>query len=342
MKELIKKLVEVSSPSGREDSIRETIINELEGYVDEYRVDAIGNLIVRKAGSAENPKKILLDGHADEIGVVITNIDKDGFLRIDPVGGVNPLMLLGAVMRFRSKSDGSVIRGIVSFESETARDLQNNYKNPSFDNLFLDIGATSKPDAQEKVSIGQFGTYDAGFIDQGKRLISKAMDDRIACAIIVQLFRIIENPVNDLYGVFSVQEEVGIVGASVAGYDIMPDMAIAIDVTGNSDTPKGFKRMDLQLGKGPAIKIKDRASISDRKVVDALMEAAGENNIPYQPEVLIFGGTNAHGYQLTRSGIPSGTLSIVSRYVHSPHEMVDYDDVINAVELLKRVVEKKS
>src|SRR6056297_3449154 len=123
MKELIKKLVEVSSPSGREDSIRETIINELEGYVDEYRVDAIGNLIVRKAGSAENPKKILLDGHADEIGVVITNIDKDGFLRIDPVGGVNPLMLLGAVMRFRSKSDGSVIRGIVSFESETARDL---------------------------------------------------------------------------------------------------------------------------------------------------------------------------------------------------------------------------
>src|SRR6056297_276082 len=118
-------------------------------------------------------------------------------------------------------------------------------------------------------------------------------------------------------------------------------MDIAIDVTGHSDTPKGFKRMDLNIGKGPAIKIKDRASISDRVVVDHLKKCAEENAIPYQNEVLLFGGTNAHGYQLTRSGIPSGTLSIVTRYVHSPHEMVDLEDVLNAVKLLKKVVEKK-
>jgi endoglucanase len=165
------------------------------------------------------------------------------------------------------------------------------------------------------------------------------MDDRIACVMVIQVLKELKESKNTVYGVFSVQEEVGIVGASVAGYDIMPDMAIAIDVTAYSDTPKGFKRMDLCLGKGPAIKIKDKGSISDRCVVDHLAKTAEENDIPHQFEVLIFGGTNAHGYQMTRSGIPSGTLSIATRYVHSPHEMVDYEDVLNSVKLLKKAVE---
>jgi endoglucanase len=339
MKELIKKLVEVSSPSGNENKVQKVILDELDGHIDGHRFDAIGNLIVWKNGTSENPKKYLLDGHADEIGLVITNIDDNGFLRVDPVGGVNPLMLLGTVMQFESRSTGETIRGICSFESETFADAANNQKNPTFDNLFVDIGAASKAEALKDVRIGQFGTYESQYIEQNGKIISKAMDDRIACAIVVQILKELDTCENTVYGVFSVQEEVGIVGASVAGYDIMPDMAIAIDVTAYSDTPKGFKRMDLCLGKGPAIKIKDKASISDKCVVDHLSKTAQENDIPHQYEVLIFGGTNAHGYQLTRSGIPSGTLSVVTRYVHSPHEMVDYNDVLNSVKLLKKAVE---
>jgi len=339
MKELIRKLVDVSSPSGHEKGVHQAILKELEGHIDGYRYDNIGNLIVWKTGVAEKPKKYLLDGHADEIGVVITHIDEKGFLRIDPVGGVNPLMLLGTTLQFESKETHEMIKGICSYESETFEDAKKNLQNPNYDVLFVDIGASSKEEALRHVHVGHFGTYESPFIDQNGKLISKSMDDRIACAIIVQLFKELGKVPNDVYGVFSVQEEVGIVGASVAGYDIMPDMAIAIDVTANSDTPKGFKRMDLCLGNGPAIKIKDKASISDGVVVDTLTNCAKENGIPYQYEVLLFGGTNAHGYQLTRSGIPSGTLSIVTRYVHSPHEMVDMNDVLNAVKLLKKVVE---
>ena len=340
MKELVKKLVEVSSPSGHEKKVHEVILQELQGHIDGHKYDSIGNLIVWKNGVSDSPKKYLLDGHADEIGVVITNIDEKGFLRVDPVGGVNPLMLLGTILQFDSQETKTPIRGICSFESETFEDVKKNFQNPNYDVMFVDIGVSSKEEALKHVSVGQFGTYESQFIDQNGKLISKSMDDRIACAIVVQIFKELENCPNDVYGVFSVQEEVGIVGASVAGYDIMPDMAIAIDVTGNSDTPKGFKRMDLNIGKGPAIKIKDRASISDKTVVDKLTKCAEDNAIPYQYEVLLFGGTNAHGYQLTRSGIPSGTLSIVTRYVHSPHEMVDLEDVLNAVKLLKKAVEE--
>ncbi len=331
MKELIKKIAEISAPSGRELPVLKVILAELENYIDGYRFDSVGNLIVWKKGYAENPKKLLLDGHADEIGVVITNIDEKGFLRIDPVGGVNPLMLLGTTIRF----NGTI--GIVSMEGETAKELTDNYSKPSFDNLFVDIGVNSKAEALSKVHIGMFGTYNAGYCEFEDKIVSKSLDDRIACAIIIQVFKEIRQPENDLYGVFSVQEEVGLVGASVAAFDIKPDMAVAIDVTAYSDTPKTFKRMDINLGNGPAIKVKDKASISDEKVVNALIDAAKSEGIPYQMEVLIFGGTNAAGYQMTGAGIKSGTLSIPCRYVHSPHEMVSYSDVQNAVKLLKKL-----
>lgn len=340
MKELIKKLTQISAPSGRERSVHNVILQELKGApasqpaIDGYRFDAVGNLIVWKNGEGENKKKILFDGHADEIGLVITHIDDKGFLRVDPVGGVNPLMLLGTLVTF----EGTV--GIVSFEGETEEELKKSYTQPTFDRVFVDIAATSKEDAMKKVHIGLFGTYLSPFIDVEPMLISKSMDDRIACAIIIQMLKSTPHPYHDIYGVFSVQEEVGSLGSKVAAYDIHPDLAIAVDVTGYTDTPKGNKRMDLQLGKGPAIKIKDKASISDESVVNVLVSCAQAEQIPYQFEVLIFGGTNAEGYQLTGAGLKAGTLSIPCRYVHSPHEMVHYKDVLDAVRLLQAVSHK--
>jgi endoglucanase len=334
MKELIRKLTQVSAPSGREKKVHTVILEELKGFIDGYHYDNVGNLIVWKNGNGENKKKIIFDGHADEIGLVITHIDDNGFLRVDPVGGVNPLMLLGTLVTF----DG--VTGIVSFEGETEEEAKKSFTQPSFDRIFVDIGVVNKEEAKKKVHIGQFGTYISSFVDLDPMLVSKSMDDRIACAIVIQVLKSTLTPYHDIYGVFSIQEEVGILGAKVAAYDLHADMAIAVDVTAHTDTPKAYKRMDLQLGKGPAIKIKDKASISDETVVNTLVECAKANEIPYQFEVLIFGGTNAHGYQLTGAGIKSGTLSIPCRYVHSPHEMVHYQDVLDAVRLLQAVSQK--
>lgn len=332
MKELIKKLTEIKSPSGREENIRNAILEELKGYIDGYEIDKLGNLIVWKKGKKEG--KILLDAHMDEIGVLATHIDDKGFIRIEPIGGVSPYNLLGSSIAFPN------IEGFVGVEGETSEELSKNLKNLDFDKIFVDIGAKNKLEAEELVPPGTFGVYSARFKDLGERIVSKAMDDRIGCAIIIEVFKK-SNPYYTLYGTFSIQEEMGLVGASVVAFNIKPDLAIAIDVTAHSDTPKGPKRMSLELGKGPAIKVKDSASISDRRIVEKLKTIAEKNNIPYQIEILLRGGTNAAALQRTGEGIPAGTLSIPTRYVHSPHEMVDTKDVENAVKILKLLVESE-
>lgn len=333
MKELIKKLVEVISPSGREDKVREVIIEEIKGLVDELRVDPLGNLIALKKGGSG--KKLLLDGHMDEIGVVVTHVDEAGFLRIDALGGVSPYMLLGSRISFET---GAV--GVVGIEGETLKAAGETMKCLDFDHIFVDIGASDRAGAEELAPIGTFGTYNSKFADLGDKLVSKSMDDRIACAILIQVIKELEAPKDDVYFVFAVQEEVGLVGASVAAFDIMPDMAVAVDVTAGPDTPKSFKRMGFKLGKGPTIKIKDRGSVSSSKVVSRLKEVAAKRSIPVQLEVLIFGGTDARGYQTTGKGIAAGTVSVPTRYVHSPNEMVDYGDVLDTVKLLRALAEE--
>ncbi|MCX7941488.1 MAG: M42 family metallopeptidase [Dictyoglomaceae bacterium] len=330
MKDLVKKLTQTSSPSGRESEIRNIILDEVKDFIDGYEIDKLGNLIVWKKGRSD--EKLLLDAHMDEIGVVATYIDDKGFIRIEPVGGISPYNLLGSTISFPN------VKGIVGVEGETQEDLAKNIRELNFDKIFVDIGVGDKERAEELVHPGTFGVYDAPFIDLGERIVSKAMDDRIGCAIIIEVLKR-SKPYHNLYATFSVQEEVGLVGASTVAFNIKPDMAIAVDVTSYSDTPKGNKRMSLILGKGPAIKIKDSASISDRRVVEKLRSIAEKNNIPYQIEVLLRGGTNAAVLQTTGEGIVSGTLSIPTRYVHSPHEMVDLKDVENAVRLLVLLVE---
>lgn len=332
MKELIKKLTEAKSPSGRENEIRDIIIDEIKDYVDEYKVDKLGNLMAIKKGKSD--KTILFDAHMDEIGLVVTHITDDGFLRVEPVGGVNPRVLIGTKVQF----NGHI--GVVGFEGETMEEYVKNMNNINFDILFVDIGVNSREEAEKIAPIGTFGTYYAHFNDLGDKVISKALDDRIACAIMIEAIKKIDKPGNNLIFAFTVQEEVGLIGSSVAGYNYDIDMAIALDVTAAADTPKAFKRMSMKLNEGPCIKIKDGYTVSDKFVVDTLKKAAKENNIKYQMEVLLFGGTNAGGYQTTKSGIPSGTISIPTRYIHTPHEMVSMFDVEETVKLVLAVANK--
>ncbi|MGI6774276.1 M42 family metallopeptidase [Acetomicrobium sp.] len=326
MIDLIKELTESYGPSGREEEVQKVVLKHLEGRIDGHRFDPLGNLLVWKKGKSD--KKVLLDAHIDEIGLVVTNIDDKGFLRIEPVGGVSPYTYVGHRVRFPKAT------GVVYYEGETPEEQKKNLSNLTFDHLFVDIGACDRKEAESIVPIGTFGVYDSYFYENGEYLVSKSMDDRIGCAVLVEVFKNLKDPRHTVIGSFSVQEEIGLVGASVAAYDFSPLLCVAVDVTDSADYPKGLKRHAMALGKGPAIKIKDRASISHRKVVELLEQAAQKAGVPYQKEVLTFGGTNAAVLQRTKEGIPSATLSIPTRYVHSPSETVSLSDVEGAVKLL--------
>ncbi|MCD6449787.1 MAG: M20/M25/M40 family metallo-hydrolase [Thermotogaceae bacterium] len=319
MIETIKTLTEISGPSGRETKVRNTLIEMIKDHVDGYEVDKVGNLIAWK-GDGGNP--VVLVAHMDEIGIVVTNEIKEGFYRIEPVGGVSPYTALN---RRYVLQDGTV--GVVGVERETAQDVKKNLTNLSFDTLYLDTFG-------KKVDVGTFGVFDSHFYQNGDFLVSKAMDDRIGCAILVEIVRGLKNPKRRFYIAFSIQEEVGLVGSSVLAYPLDAQEAIAIDVTDSADSPKSFKRHPMVIGKGPAIKIKDRYSISDKRIVDKLVKVAKDRGIPYQLEVLTFGGTDAAALMRTREGIPSATVSVPTRYIHTPNEVVGKSDVENTIKLL--------
>jgi len=325
MRELIQKLVEIFGPSGVEEQIRSVIRAEVEPLADEIRVDPLGSLVVRKQGGGEG-QRIVLDAHMDEIGVMVTYVDEKGFARFTRIGGVGPLTCVSARVAF---ADGTV--GIIGVEEKR----EDSNKTPKFEQLYMDVGGTSRADCP--VHVGDAAVFVRPFAAQGTRLISKAMDDRVGCAVLIETLRRLEHTPHDVYFVFSVQEETTLSGARTSTYGIDPDLAIAVDVTGTGDTPECWP-MAVELGKGPAVKVQDRGMIAHPAVRDLLVQRAKEANIPYQLEVLERGTTDAAAMQLVRAGVPSGCLSIPCRYVHTPSEMVDEEDVENSVRLLLEVL----
>jgi tetrahedral aminopeptidase len=332
MKSLIKKLVETASPSGYESPVRDLIRAEIEPYADEIRVDPMGSLIVRKGQSGEGSQKIMLSAHMDEIGVMITHVDENGFIRFISLGGVNPLTCIGTRVRFLNGQ-----AGVIHMER-----LDEPGKIPSLEKLFIDVGADKKE--QVSLRVGDVGVFEQPFADLGDRLVSKAMDDRVAVAVLVETLRLLSedgvSSPHELYFVFSVQEEVGLRGATTAAFGVDPDIGLAVDVTRTGDTPRSIK-MEVGLGKGPAIKVRDSGMLADPRVVDWMVRTADQAHLPYQLEVLEGGTTDARAMQVSRAGVPVGCLSIPCRYIHSPSEMVDYNDVQNAVKLLVELLKGK-
>ncbi len=327
MKALIQKLVETAGPSGYETQIRSTIRTEIEPYADELQVDALGNLIARKGQGATGGIKIMLAAHIDEIGVMVTQVDENGFVRFTTLGGVRPYTCVGGRVRFLNGASG-----IIYMEP-----LDDMTKVPTFEQLYIDLGLPGRQGATVKT--GDVAVFDRPFLDLGDRLVAKSMDDRIGAAVLVETLRQVKETPHQLFFVFSTQEEVGLRGATTAAYGIDPDLGVSVDVTGTGDTPRRTKvRMEVSLGKGPAIKVRDGGMLSDRRVVDWMVRGAEKLGLPYQLEVLEGGTTDARAMQLTRAGIPAGCLSIPCRYVHSPSEMVDFNDVQNGVRLLVELV----
>jgi putative aminopeptidase FrvX len=327
MKETIKKLVEAYGPSGYEDQVREIIREEIKDVVDELRVDSLGNLIARKGEASNGGLKVMLSAHMDEIGVMAAYIDEKGFVRFTTIGGVSQHTLIGNRVRFLNGAVGMIHidEGLGGWRN----------KAPDIQKMYIDVGATSRDDAPVKVgdAAGFLRTMD----EAGDRLIAKSMDDRISCAVLVETLRRLEQTPHALYFVFSVQEEVGLLGARTSAYDIDPDLGIAVDVTLTGDTPEAAQ-MAVALGKGPAIKIKDGGMLAHPAVKDLMIARAEAAQIPYQREVLRGGTTDAMAIQLARAGVPAGCVSIPTRHVHTPSEIVDYNDVQNAVKLLVEIL----
>lgn len=321
MKKLIQKLVETVGPSGYESAVRDLIRGEISGLVDEMRVDALGNLIARKGVKSDGGLRIMLSAHMDEIGVIATHVDEKGFVRFTTIGGVRPYTCIGGRVRFLNGA-----QGLISLERS-----EDQGRLPGFENLYIDVGASGREDCPVKV--GDLAVFDRPFLDLGDRLVSKAMDDRISAAVMIEALRQLKSSPHELYFVFSTQEEVGLRGATTAAYGVDPDLGLSVDVTATGDTPKGL-RMEVSLGKGPAIKVRDGGMLSDPRVVRWMVATAEAAGLPYQLEVLEGGTTDARAMQLARAGVLAGCVSIPTRYIHSPSEMVDYNDVQNSVKLL--------
>ena len=317
--ELMKRLSDCFGPSGREKMIREMIKNEIKDYADEITTDPLGNLIARKKGTG---KKILFSAHMDQIGLIITHVDEKGFLRFANVGGLNAKELLGLRMVF-----GNGLEGVICQEELKDKEKLTTGK------LFLDVASTDKEFIKKNFRTGDMCVFKSEYYETKDCVICKAADDRIGCYVLIEALQNHPETDNDVYYVFSVQEEVGCRGAKTAGYSIDPELAIALDVTATGDSPDGIK-MDVKLGGGAAIKLKDNSLITHSDVKDLLTHLAEKNNIKYQYEILEFGGTDAGQIHISREGVPSGVISIPSRNLHSSGEIFNKADVEECIKLV--------
>lgn len=307
-------------PAGDEKQIAETIRSLAAPYADEQWVDTMGNLVVHKKG---NGPKIMFAAHMDSIGMIVTHIEDNGFLRFGRVGGLNLNAILYTPVRFSNGVSGCI-----------GADQSADMKKLGIEDLFIDIGAHSREEAEQKVRIGDTAVFDTSTFAANDRIISPYLDNRISCVIQLAALEELKNSANDLYFVFTTQEEVGLRGAKTAAYAIDPDYAVAVDVTLSDDVPGAKHGGSSVLGKGAAVKVMDNSVICHPQVVSKLNELAKENGIAFQSDVITGGGTDAGAIHVSRAGVYTGGVSIPCRYIHTPTEMVQLSDVEACISLI--------
>ena len=318
----LKNLTQAFGVSGYEKQVREIILEEMKGYADEVTIDALGNLILFKKGTGCHKKKIMMSAHMDEIGFQVLKIDDRGFITARALGGIPIQASVMNRVQFRNGVQG-IIANNCDFDG-----LKNIKK------LYIDIGASSKEEAETFVKIGDVGCYVGEYLElKGHNICAKALDDRIGCYILAETLKKVTTPYHDLYFVFSTQEEVGLRGATVAANRIQPDLGIALDVTISNDYPNSGDGAN-KLGGGTAIKISDGSVICDEYLVDAMIECCETHQIKYQRDVIDGGGTDAGAINRSHLGVRCAGISVATRYVHGPNAVVNMDDVHASIDLL--------
>lgn len=333
MLDTIKELSLLNGTSGRESAVRDYIISKIEGKC-EYRTDALGNLIAFKKGKNEPKNKIMLDAHMDEVGIIATYINADGTIKFGTVGRIDTKVILGRQFMFENGSVGTAGVRPVHLLSADER-----AKIPDEDSLYIDIGASSKEEAEKRVKIGETAVFVSDFVQFGNNKIKgKALDDRVGCAVLIDIINS-ELPY-DCYFSFSVQEEIGLRGATTSAYGIAPDYAIVLETTTAADIiDVPDHKTVCKLGEGAAVSFMDRSTLYSKELFDKAFKVAGEKGIKIQPKTVIAGGNNAGSIHKARGGIKTITVNTPCRYLHSPSCVCDTGDIMSVRDLALALIE---
>lgn len=328
MLDLLKKLCLLDGTSGNEDNVRDFIVNEIKDHC-EYKIDNLGNIICFKKGEKRPAKKLMLDAHMDEVGLIITSVTSSGFLKFDTVGGID-----ASVLCFKKVKIGEV-HGIISGKPTHLLSKDERKKAPKIDSLYIDIGVSSKDEALELINLGDTAIIQSDFTIMGENVKAKALDDRIGCAVLINLLK--ENAEYDFWAVFSTQEEIGTRGAKVATFAVNPDFALALEATTAADIAGvSDEKSVCNLGKGPAVSFMDRSTMYDRE----LYNTALQSGITVQPKRAVAGGNNSGAIHLSREGVRTLAISLPCRYIHSPSCVANIKDMENMTALTKYMMNK--
>ena len=341
----LKRLTDAFGPSSFEGDVRKVFRDEIKGYADKVWTAGLGSIIAQKKGTSNSPK-IMIAGHMDEVGFIVRGITSKGFIKFSPIGGWWGHVVLGQKVLIRTRS-GKEIVGLVGAKAPHVLTAEERKKVMDIDKMFIDVGTHDDYNAPEKLGIkpgdpiiplSEF--YQLG---DGKMLMAKAWDNRIGVATAIEVLRQLKGKThpNTVFGVGTVEEEVGLRGAGTSAFEVAPDVAFAVDVTIAADTP-GSDDSDFaeHCGKGPSISIMDGSLLPNTVLRDFVVETAEKEKIPYQFGALTKGGTDGGRIAMTRSGVPTITLSVATRYIHSHNSILHIDDYLNLVKLLVAVIKK--
>lgn len=325
---LFEELTQLFGPSGYESQVRAFIKERVSDYADEVTEDAIGNLIVYKKGYGKNKKKIMLSGHMDEIGLQVIKVEENGMIMVKQLGCCWMYTTYQSRVQFKN--------GVVGIVASRIRPEK---IDGDFTKLYVDIGLSTKEEVLKYVDIGDTAVFMGSYAElPGEHIVAKAIDDRVGCYMMMETLMQQQEHYNDVYYVFSVQEEVGCRGSKVTAERINPDVGVAVDVTPAHDRP-GDLEGNNTLGAGTAIKISDTSVICDEYLVETQIDICRKNNIKFQKEVIYVGGTDASSINLSNYGVKACAVSVVTRYTHGPNAIVNGDDIRQSIQLLKAFVD---
>lgn len=329
---LLEELCLLPGPSGDEGAVREYILRQIDGHA-ECSIDPLGNIIAHKRGSRRAVRNIMVDAHMDEVGLIVTGVTAEGYLRFGTLGGIDPRVLLGR--RVLLGETAGVI-GCVPVHLLPADQRQSM---PAVDDMVIDIGAVDREEALSVVSLGDTAVFDSGFVRFGDGMIqAKAIDDRAGCAILISL--LCSDSLYDFTATFTVQEENGLIGARTASFTVQPDAAIVLESTTAADLPGvPEERRVCRVGEGPVVSMMDLRTIYDRGLSRLALDTAREQNIPCQIKQAVAGGNNAGAIHASRGGVRTVSLSLPCRYLHSPTCVIGKSDLVHTARLAERLLE---
>lgn len=335
MLETLKELCNLPGISGREDTVRNYIISKIEGFC-EYSIDPLGNLICFKKGKQAAKNKVMLDAHMDEVGLIVTGIDNNGFIKFDKVGGIDSRVIIGRNVRIGEND----IPGVLGIKPIHLIEKEDEDKIPKLEDMYIDIGASDREEALKLVSLGEEIHFESDFREFGNGFIeSKAIDDRAGCAMLIDIIR--SDMEYDCWFSFSVQEEIGTRGAAASAFTIAPDYAIVTETTTAADIngAKGETRVCV-CGEGGTVSFMDRATVYNHDLYLKALEIAKKNNIKAQTKTRVAGGNDAGAIHKSRGGVKTITVSVPCRYLHSPCCVCKYEDIVSSRDLVKALAEE--